>query len=652
MSTKSLDQVARACAFHHLIRRKATLEDTGLNDIKELKHPLVSLPLTKSGVIGDNMEQTLKDRVDKNKQLKELLPELHVNKTFSVKRKATGNQFSNDWSKKPKFDNAQGSTFTGAKSNTQRTVQRTSTVTRPDKDDKSSGTTNNFRRFNNPFHAKRATKEMTIRISPCLQFSALPFGPTSAPRVFTKVVSVVAAHLRAQGIRLVVYLDDWFLVNQSSLMLVQDREIVLNLLVKLGFIINLKKSSLTPTQKITYIGALFHLDLGIVMPTQERVLKLQKNSQRNEIEKTCNSQRIFTSTRNYGFLHRDDSLCKTSYETNSNLFAESLAPHFSKSGTECSNYTISKISSDLVVRYSQHYKGQIFTTLGNSCDHNNRCFYIERLGWSHGFPDSPRDLVRYTENSTYQLSRVRSCTENNTTFSSSVEREKCTSAMRQLDCCTIHKQTGGHQINSALSKKLGIFVETPNRTQNSDKSSTYSRQSECVSRSSITDKNKTHRVVSSGDCSSTNFCQKSTLRSSDMFVSHNRGPFRKAYFPMNLHPTDFHIVDTSEHQVFIAADHKEMEVNLYLSDTNGQFYVPTLRNVVSTIEDPWLDVDLYEVKGVQGTYITNQYVNLSNGKVVEKTFISFDKGGSWSLIAVPEDLKLSCEDQLVSYILV
>ncbi|XP_063433775.1 VPS10 domain-containing receptor SorCS3-like [Mytilus trossulus] len=142
------------------------------------------------------------------------------------------------------------------------------------------------------------------------------------------------------------------------------------------------------------------------------------------------------------------------------------------------------------------------------------------------------------------------------------------------------------------------------------------------------------------------FVQKSTLRSSDMFVSHNRGPFRKAYFPMNLHPTDFHIVDTSEHQVFIAADHKEMEVNLYLSDTNGQFYVPTLRNVVSTIEDPWLDVDLYEVKGVQGTYITNQYVNLSNGKVVEKTFISFDKGGSWSLVAVPEDLKLSCEDQL------
>ena len=38
-----------------------------------------------------------------------------------------------------------------------------------------------------------------------------------------------------------------------------------------------------------------------------------------------------------------------------------------------------------------------------------------------------------------------------------------------------------------------------------------------------------------------------------------------------------------------------MVVNLYLSDTKGQFYVPALQNVVSMIEDPWLDVDLYQV---------------------------------------------------------
>ena len=37
------------------------------------------------------------------------------------------------------------------------------------------------------------------------QYRALAFGPKTSPRVFTKVVSVVAAHLRMQSIRLAVY---------------------------------------------------------------------------------------------------------------------------------------------------------------------------------------------------------------------------------------------------------------------------------------------------------------------------------------------------------------------------------------------------------------------------------------------------------------
>ncbi|VDI57299.1 Hypothetical predicted protein [Mytilus galloprovincialis] len=112
-----------------------------------------------------------------------------------------------------------------------------------------------------------------------LQFKALPFGPTSAPRVFTKIVAVVAAHLRSRGIRLVVYLDDWFLLNQEKSQLILDRELVLNLLVELGFIINLKKSTLDPSQQITYLGAMFLLNLGIVLPTEERTSKLIASSQ-------------------------------------------------------------------------------------------------------------------------------------------------------------------------------------------------------------------------------------------------------------------------------------------------------------------------------------------------------------------------------------
>ena len=108
----------------------------------------------------------------------------------------------------------------------------------------------------------------------CYQWKTMCFGPTSAPRVFTKMVSVVAAYLRTHNVRLAVYLDDWLIVNQSKEGLLQDREKCLNLLVSLGFIINKEKSCLDPKQKIVYLGALFLFKQKIVLPSQDRLIKL------------------------------------------------------------------------------------------------------------------------------------------------------------------------------------------------------------------------------------------------------------------------------------------------------------------------------------------------------------------------------------------
>lgn len=108
------------------------------------------------------------------------------------------------------------------------------------------------------------------------QFKVMAFGPKVAPRTFTKVVSVVAAHVRKQSLRLAVYLDDWLGLNALMQNLLQDREKLLSLLVNLGFIINGKKSQLVPTQLITYIGGLFDLMKGLVYPTSERVDKIKQ----------------------------------------------------------------------------------------------------------------------------------------------------------------------------------------------------------------------------------------------------------------------------------------------------------------------------------------------------------------------------------------
>ena len=90
------------------------------------------------------------------------------------------------------------------------------------------------------------------------QFTCLCFGSTLAPRVFTKMVSAIAAHLRLQNVRLAVFLDDWFVINQLRKLLLQDKEKVLNLLVRLALVIKLEISALVPSQRvILYRGSVF-----------------------------------------------------------------------------------------------------------------------------------------------------------------------------------------------------------------------------------------------------------------------------------------------------------------------------------------------------------------------------------------------------------
>ena len=108
------------------------------------------------------------------------------------------------------------------------------------------------------------------------QWKAMCVGPTSAPRVYTKIMSVVMAYLHLQNIRIVAYLDDLLILNQSKTDLQKDRKKCINLLLSLGFIINVEKSNLEPSQAIVNLGTSFLLNVGLVKPTEERIQKLQK----------------------------------------------------------------------------------------------------------------------------------------------------------------------------------------------------------------------------------------------------------------------------------------------------------------------------------------------------------------------------------------
>ena len=97
----------------------------------------------------------------------------------------------------------------------------------------------------------------------CYQFKALPFGLCSAPRIFTKLMKPIAAFLRRKSIQVIIYLDDFLLLAATKEEAVKNTHLLITLLQSLGFRINFKKSSLTPSQVITFLG--FKIDSTSMM---------------------------------------------------------------------------------------------------------------------------------------------------------------------------------------------------------------------------------------------------------------------------------------------------------------------------------------------------------------------------------------------------
>ena len=109
-----------------------------------------------------------------------------------------------------------------------------------------------------------------------LEFQVCPFGMKSAPRMFTKLLKPVVSHLRKMSIRIVIYLDDLLLLADSRKHCLQQRDTIIKLLIRLGFIINWEKSMLIPTQKIRFLGHLVNSkELTLSLP-QDKLETLQE----------------------------------------------------------------------------------------------------------------------------------------------------------------------------------------------------------------------------------------------------------------------------------------------------------------------------------------------------------------------------------------
>ncbi|XP_068094667.1 uncharacterized protein [Hyperolius riggenbachi] len=107
------------------------------------------------------------------------------------------------------------------------------------------------------------------------QFRVLPFGISSAPRIFSKVMAEVTKFFHMEGILVIPYLDDLLVVAESYQKSKENTERVLEQLQTLGWIVNWDKSVLQPTSKIQFLGVIIDSETERMYLPVEKIGKLK-----------------------------------------------------------------------------------------------------------------------------------------------------------------------------------------------------------------------------------------------------------------------------------------------------------------------------------------------------------------------------------------
>ncbi|XP_018404624.1 PREDICTED: uncharacterized protein LOC108781208 [Cyphomyrmex costatus] len=89
--------------------------------------------------------------------------------------------------------------------------------------------------------------------SQLFQFRVLPFDLASAPYIFSKILRPILHTLREKGFFSVAYLDDFLLIGPSYDQCRNNVRATVNLLTSLDFIINERKSMLTPSKVARFL---------------------------------------------------------------------------------------------------------------------------------------------------------------------------------------------------------------------------------------------------------------------------------------------------------------------------------------------------------------------------------------------------------------
>ena len=103
-----------------------------------------------------------------------------------------------------------------------------------------------------------------------LMYIVLPFRYTGSPRIFTKILRVIASRLRRDGHIVTFYLDDSWQCGRNFKICSKTCQATFKLITSCGFIPNMQKSKLIPSQKIVALGTVIDsVSMTISLPKEK-----------------------------------------------------------------------------------------------------------------------------------------------------------------------------------------------------------------------------------------------------------------------------------------------------------------------------------------------------------------------------------------------
>ncbi|KAM9943645.1 hypothetical protein ACTFIT_001934 [Dictyostelium discoideum] len=131
------------------------------------------------------------------------------------------------------------------------------------------------------------------------RWKTMPFGLSTAPRIFTVLLRPVLRMLRDINVSIIAYLDDLLIVGSTKEECLSNLKKTMDLLVKLGFKLNLEKSVLEPTQSITFLGLqIDSVSMKLLVPEEKKKSVIDTESICNPRKASLIPNRFKLNTRN------------------------------------------------------------------------------------------------------------------------------------------------------------------------------------------------------------------------------------------------------------------------------------------------------------------------------------------------------------------